>query len=120
MRGRRMALPCERNRRLLRTMLERLRCGVIITDAFKDWLAGWKAREEAANFGLIPELTYVRCREGQRAGQSWVSLIWQPLGGAKEHEIFEIGSVRVYLPRQTRQGLKDRCLDVCDGRIVVV
>jgi hypothetical protein len=101
-------------------MLERLRCGVIITDAFKSWLAEWRDRESAANFGLIPELSYVRCREGERAGQSWVSLIWQPLGGAKEHEIFEMGSVKVHLQRQTRQALKDRCLDIKDDRILVI
>jgi hypothetical protein len=106
--------------RFLRFMLERLRCGVIITGAFKEWLEEWKAREGAANFGLIPELSYVRCKEGERAGQSWVSLIWQPLGGAKPHEIFEIGSTRVYFQRQTRQALKDRCLDIKDGRIVVI
>jgi hypothetical protein len=101
-------------------MLERLRCGVIITDAFKEWLAAWKAREAGANFGLVPELSYVRCREGERAGQAWVSLIWQPLGGAKPHEIFEIGDVRVHLPKQTRQALKDRCLDIKEDRIVVI
>jgi hypothetical protein len=101
-------------------MLERLRCGVIITGAFREWVEKWKAREGAANFGLVPELSYVRCREGERAGQSWVSLIWQPLGWAKEHEIFEIGSVRVYLQRQTRLALKDRCLDIKDDRIVVI
>jgi hypothetical protein len=101
-------------------MLERLRCGVIITDAFKEWVEAWQAREGGANFGLVPELSYVRCREGERAGQSWVSLIWQPLGGSKEHDFFEIGRVRVRLPKQTRHALRDRCLDIKEDRIVVI
>lgn len=101
-------------------MLERLRCGIIITDAFVAWLEAWKAREAAANFGLIAELSYVRCLEGERAGQSWVSLIWRPLDGVAEHEIFEIGGARVYFARQTRRALRDRCLDIRGDRIVVV
>ena len=101
------------------TMLERLRCGIIVTDAFVGWLEAWKTREEEANFGLIPELSYVRCREGERAGQSWVSLIWRPLQGVEEHELFAIGGVRVFFARQTRSALRDRCLDIHEDRIVV-
>ena len=101
-------------------MLERLRCGIIITGAFIDWLEAWKTREAHANFGLIAELDYVSCREGERAGQSWVSLIWRPLNGVREHEIFVIGAVRVFLGRQTRRALRDRCLDIRDDRIIVV
>ncbi len=100
-------------------MLERLRCGIILTDAFISWLERWHAREAGANFGLVPEISYVRCKEGKRAGQSWVSLIWRPLDGIQEHEIFHAGSVRVFFGRQTRAALRERCLDVQDGRIVV-
>lgn len=101
-------------------MLERLRCGIIVTSAFIEWLEAWKQREAAANFGLIPELSFVLCKEGARAGQSWVSLVWRPLDGTAEHEIHPVGTVRVFFPRQTRSALRDRCLDVRDGRIVVV
>ncbi len=101
-------------------MLERLRCGVIYTAAFRDWLGEWRSREASANFGLVPELTYVRIKEGQRAGHSWVSLIWRPLQGVKEHEIFQIGSAKVYMNIQTRRALKERCLDVKDEAVVVV
>jgi len=100
-------------------MLERLRCGIILTDAFITWLEAWHAREAEAHFGLVPEISYVRCKEGERAGQSWVSLIWRPLDGVEEHEIFSVGRVRVFFPRQTRTALRDRCLDVQDDRIVV-
>ena len=101
-------------------MLERLRCGIIVTSAFIEWLEAWKARESAANFGLVPELNFVQCKEGSRAGQSWVSLIWRPLEGIAEHEIHRVGAVRVFFPRQTRAALRERCLDVRDGAIVVV
>lgn len=111
--------PRHRNA-FIAAMYERLRCGVIFTEAFRDWLTGWRNREAAGNFGLVPELAYVRIAGGSRAGQSWVSLIWRPLQGVKEHEIFQIGAVKVYLNSQTRHSLKDRCLDVKDGAVVVV
>ena len=101
-------------------MLERLRCGIIVTDAFASWLEAWKAAEAEANFGLIPELSYVRCGEGSRAGESWVSLIWRPLQGVEEHEIFLVGGVRVFFARQTRRALRDRCLDIHEEKIVVL
>ena len=104
----------------LSSMLQRLRCGIILTDAFISWLEAWHAREAPGNFGLVPELSYVRCREGERAGQSWVSLIWRPLDGMAEHEIHEVGAVRVSFPRQTRVALRERCLDVFREAIVVI
>jgi len=101
-------------------MLERLHCGIIFTGAFRDWLQVWQTRSVAENFGLIPELSYVHCSEGARAGQSWISLIWRPLEGVKDHEIFLIGSVRIFLSRQTRSALRERCLDIHDDQIVVI
>ena len=105
---------------LVGNMLERLRCGIIVTSAFIEWLEAWKTREGAANFGLVPELSFVLCKEGSRAGQSWVSLIWRPLEGMAEHEIYSVGTVRVFFPRQTRAALRERCLDIREGSIVVV
>ena len=101
-------------------MLHRLPCGIILTDAFIVWLQAWKGREAAAHFGLIPELNYVRCREGERSGQSWLSLIWSPLDAVKAHEIFDIGGVRVFIPRQSRIALRERCVDLKDGAPVVI
>jgi hypothetical protein len=100
-------------------MLERLRCGIIITDAFVEWIEEWRKREGSENFGLIAELSFVRCGEGERAGESWVSLIWRPLEGVEEHEIYRIGTVRVFFARQTRRALLDRCLDIHENRIMV-
>ena len=101
-------------------MLERLRCGIIVTSAFIEWLEAWKTREAPANFGLIPELGFVQCKEGPRAGQSWVSLIWRPVDGVAEHEIHAVGTVQLFFPRQTRAALRERCLDIREDRIVVV
>jgi hypothetical protein len=101
-------------------MMERLRCGVIYTGAFQTWLHAWKLRESAANFGLLPEIDYVRCSSGERAGQSWVTLFWRPLAGAKPHEVFAIGEVSVFIGKQARHGLRDRCLDIKDNSIVVL
>ena len=39
-------------------MLQRLRCGIILTDAFISWLEAWYAREAPGSFGLVPELSY--------------------------------------------------------------
>lgn len=114
-----MRLPARKNAAFLEAMLERLRCGIIVTSAFIEWLEAWKHREAAANLGLIPELSFVVCKEGARAGQSWVSVVWRPLEGIEEHEIHAVGAVKIFFPRQTRSALRDRCLDVKDGGIIV-
>lgn len=99
--------------------LERLHCGVITTGVFREFLKAWHEDTAGGNFGLVPQLEYVRCATGERAGQSWISLIWQPLKGVRAHEIFELDGVKVYLPKNTRTALKDRCLDVENGTIAV-
>ena len=102
------------------TSLERLRCGVILTGAFQTWFQAWWHAEEDAHAGLIPEIDFVHCVDGPRAGQSWVSLYWRPRGKLGDHELFQIGRVTVHIPRQARLGLKHRCLDVKNGQIVVI
>ena len=100
--------------------LERMRCGVITTAAFREWLSLWHAREAAHNFGFVAQLAYVRCREGTLAGQAWVTVMWSPLKGMGEHEIYPIaGKVKIYLNKATRTALRDRCLDIRDGAIIV-
>ena len=102
-----------------RGMLERLRCGVITTAAFRAYLAKWHEETEGGNFGLIPQLDYVRFATGERAGQAYASLLWQPINKLKPHEIFEIGSVKVYLSKATRTALREHCLDEKGGAILV-
>ena len=100
-------------------MLERLRCGVITTEAFRAHLVHWHEETEGGNFGLIPQLDYVRFATGARAGQAWASLLWQPINKLKPHEIFEISGVKVYLSKATRTALKEHCLDVKNGVMFV-
>ena len=100
-------------------MLERLRCGVIVTGAFRAHLAQWHEETEGGNFGLIPQLDYVRFGAGERAGQAYASLLWQPVGPMKPHEIFVIGGIKVYLSKGTRTALRERCLDARGGAIWV-
>ncbi|MES2709596.1 MAG: hypothetical protein V4726_23565 [Verrucomicrobiota bacterium] len=99
--------------------LERLHCGVITTGAFRDHLKAWHEATAGGHAGLVPQLDYVRCATGERAGQAWISLIWQPLKAGRPHEVFEIGGISVYLPKSTRTGLRDRCLDAADGVLMV-
>lgn len=100
-------------------MLERLRCGVITTALFREWLAEWYSETGGTNFGLVPQLDYVRFASGDRAGEEYISILWQPPGRIQAHEIFEIGGVRVYLPKATRTALRERCLDVRNGSVIV-
>ncbi len=100
--------------------LERLRCGVIFTGAFQDHLEAWWRSGAEENFGLVPELDYVRCASGARAGQSWITLVWRPLKGVRAHEIYQVGKVKLHLSKGARTALKERCLDAREGRVVVV
>ena len=100
--------------------LERMRCGVITSAAFREWLILWHTKEAAHNFGFVAQLDYVRCREGSLAGQSWVTVMWSPLKGMGEHEIYPIaGKIKIYLNKATRTALRDRCLDIRGGAIIV-
>lgn len=100
-------------------MLERLRCGVITTGAFRAHLVRWHEETTDDNFGLIPQLDYVRFATGERAGQAYASLLWQPINKIKPHEIFELGGVKVFLSKATRTALKEHCLDAKNGVIFV-
>ena len=101
------------------TMLERLHCGVITTGAFRTHLTHWHEETEGGNFGLIAQLDYVRFASGERAGQAYASLLWQPVNKMKPHEIFEIAGIKVYLSKATRTALKEHCLDARNGAIFV-
>jgi hypothetical protein len=100
-------------------MLERLRCGIITTGAFRAHLALWHEETEGGNFGLIPQLDYVRFATGARAGEAYASLLWQPINQMKPHEIFDIGGIKVYFSKATRTALKEHCLDAKNGAILV-
>lgn len=103
----------------------RLRCGVILTDAFLAWLRDWTAREGTSHAGRVLALDYIRCREGPRAGQAWLEWLWVKRAGLSAHCLFRIDGVAtendapapldLYLSPQTQKGLRWRHLDARGG-----
>lgn len=100
--------------------MDRLRCGVIYTTEFASFLHRWWMADPHHHADRIPSLDFVHCKDGPRAGESWVSLSWVFRKGLPDHELFEISGIQLHLPRQSQKGLKWRCLDAKNGRMVVV
>jgi hypothetical protein len=100
--------------------MDRLRCGVIVTTEFTTFLKEWWSQDAAQQKERVPSLDFVHCKEGPRAGESWVTLTWIPTKKLPEHECFEVGGVPLHLPKQSQRGLKWRCLDAREGKLVVI
>ena len=64
-------------------------------------------------------LDYVRCASGPARGRAWWQLLWIPDDMAQPHQIFQVGSASVHIPKSAQHGLRDRCLDFKDGQVVV-
>jgi len=101
-------------------VLSKLRCGVIYTDAFSHFLHRLHVEQAPAHHGQILTLEYVRCASGPQKGRAWWNIHWVPESAAPPHWCFTLGQVRVHLPRSAQLGLKERCLDYEDGRVVVL
>jgi hypothetical protein len=107
----------------------RLRCGVILTDAFLDWLREWTGREGSSHQGRVLAIEYVRCGEGPRAGQAWLEWMWVKRLGLSTHCLFRLEDIAVennlpvpldvYLSPQTQKGLRWRHLDARLGQPTV-
>jgi len=107
----------------------RLRCGVILTDAFLAWLREWTATEGTSHAGRVLALDYIRCREGPRAGEAWLEWLWVKRHGLSPHCVFRIDDVAVendqsapldlYLSPQSQKGLRWRHLDARHGQPTV-
>jgi hypothetical protein len=100
--------------------MDRLRCGVIYTQAFTNFLREWWLAEPTHHGTKIPSLHFVHCREGSRAGESWASLSWILEKKLPEHELFEVAGIRLHLPKQSQKGLQWRCLDARNGQLCVI
>ena len=96
--------------------MHRLRCGVIYTNAFADYLATVNAD---ASPDTIIALEYVRFASGPKKGTAWWRMDWLPMINTDEAHRVTIGSVLVFISAQSLRGLKDRCLDWRDGQVVV-
>ena len=95
--------------------MHRLRCGVIYTNAFAEYLA---KVPPPADHARVLALDYISVSQGP-ARNSWWRMDWLPEQKADESCRFKIGDVLVYLSKQCQRGLKHRCLDWRDGQVVV-
>ncbi len=99
--------------------LSRLPCGIIYTGAFRDWLARLHQQEAPAHAHRVLTLDYVRCASGPQRGQAWWQVLWVPEDAAPAHRIFRIGEVPVHVPKPAQLGLRERCLDCENDRVIV-
>jgi len=100
--------------------LNKLRCGVIYTDDFSDYLARVSAEQVDDNPYRILTLEYIRCASGTLKGKAWWQLHWTPSDAAPEYRCFRMGSTDVYIPRAVQHGLRERCLSFENGRVIVI
>jgi hypothetical protein len=99
--------------------LFKLPCGVIFTDTFRDYLSRLHGAEAAVHPYRILTLDYVRCASGPQRGRAWWQIVWMPEDAAPEHRCYRIGQSKVHIPKAAQHGLRERCLDYEDGRVVV-
>ncbi len=100
--------------------LSKLRCGIIYTDDFCDYLACIHAVQAEDQPQRVLTLDYIRCASGTLRGKAWWQLLWVPEDSAPEHRCFRMGGIRVHIPKSVQHGLRERCLDYQDGRVVVL
>lgn len=100
-------------------VLHRLRAGLIYSQAFADFLEKKYAEEHREHPGELPHLDYVRCAQGELAGQSWLQIEWVSGLQAPTADRHTIGSVEVFIHRQAMRGLKNQMLHF-DGQKVIV
>jgi hypothetical protein len=96
--------------------MHKLRCGVIYTNEFADYLFNLSKTAVVAVQRKVMELEYLRTADGKEA---WWNISWVPESKATEDCRFVIGQTPVYLRRQSQKGLKNRCLDWRNGQVMV-
>jgi hypothetical protein len=101
-------------------ILNKLRCGVIYTDDFSDYLAGVHAEQAEDNPYRILTLEYLRCASGTLKGKAWWQLLWIPVDAAPDYRCFHMGGTPVHIPRAAQHGLRERCLSYENGRVIVI
>lgn len=100
-------------------VIHKLRSGLIYSQDFADYIESRHNIEHFGHPGEVLHLDYVRCSQGELAGQEWCQLNWlSGMHAATEHRHL-IGDVEVYIPKQAVRGLKNRLLHF-DGKEVVV
>ena len=100
-------------------VLHRLRSGLIYSQAFAEYLESKNNIERFGHPGEVLHLEYVRCSQGDLAGQEWWQITWISGLQAPTAHRHQIGDVEVCILRQAMRGLKNRLLHF-DGQNVVV
>ncbi len=100
--------------------LAKLTCGIIYTDSFREWIEQLHQAESLAHPHRVLTLDYVRCASGPQRGRAWWQMNWIPEDAVPKHRTYFIGSAFVHIPKNTQLGLRERCLDCQNGRVVVI
>ena len=99
--------------------MHRLPCGVIYTDAFASYLAGIDSPLRTSELRYVLALEYLRCTKPGGEKEDWWQMNWVPEKRTPLEQRFTIGETPVSLSKQTQKGLKHRCLDYRDGKVVI-
>ena len=99
--------------------MHRFRCGVIYTNAFAAHLTALHQSQVADHFGKVLALDYMRAVTADQKAREWWRVDWVVGQVVPEEDRFLMAQVQVCMNKATRRGLKDRCLDVRDGAVVV-
>jgi hypothetical protein len=97
--------------------VHKLRCGIIYTDAFADYLNGLYTKNTALQHSKIALLEYVRLAGTQQ--QHW-NIQWVHESTLPAENRFSIGSIPVGIAKATQRGLKHRCLDYKEGSVFIL
>jgi hypothetical protein len=99
--------------------MHKLRCGIIYTTDFADFLKRLHATEHPAHPDELLSLDYIRLADGPKAGTSWLQITWVSPQAAPEDHRHLIGDTEVFIQKQSRRGLTNRLLHFADGKVVV-
>jgi hypothetical protein len=97
-------------------VVHKLRCGIIYTNAFADYLGQLYGQSQALAQSRIALLEYV---QSAQTGEQYWNIQWRHESKVPEGERFTIGSIPVGMSKSTLRGLKHRCLDYQDGTVRV-
>lgn len=93
--------------------------GFYYSQPFADFLQARQLSEGPAHPGDILALDYLRCREGNQAGQAWWQLDWISLRTVPEQSRYVLGETPIAFSRQTLRGLAGHMLHHMDGQVLV-
>jgi hypothetical protein len=104
--------------------MERLRCGVILTDSFLSYLEQESLLQseglDQSSVYPVAIVDYVKCAEGPRAGTAYWKLSWgKGPSGLQDWCLFRTRNITIYMSRQTQRALKWKHIDYRDGQVFV-